>query len=722
MTAHECIEKMKATTTMVTTHSDKEEGIPFDVEIPRPVNHLCRSKRVMVMSFCPGQRIDDLEQIRKCRVPKEAVMNALAQAVAHMMYVGDIFNGDPHPGNVFLRPGTKDDESVGFTLVLLDWGLAKRLDARKREGFCRMTYAAATFDYGLMMDSFATLGLKLKRENVAEDLEGIRFLLRDMMPRGVARNRLKAKMKTDIERSKGKKRGERVPVDSDAYPGEFFFFVRTNELLHGLGSKLGVRVKYLDVLRPYALRGLQASSADVRPGAPEAPSSASVADARLHRKIGQRLDEWRRSAAIAGAQVCVIRRGRVLAHCVAGHLGSLNSAVPVRPDALFLGFSCTKAVTATLALKMVEMGYLDLDEPLCRRIWPEFAPTERTPPGLHEALDEDEATTTKKWRWKRSITLRHVLTHTAGLWFATPSNMTIETLASCEKCVRGFEFNADKPEDTILPAEEPGTKCTYHYISFGWIVAGCIIGAYHKRKGVLKTYEEIFNEIFSSSLGPVIRKAGFEPCGCDPHGNVALVDALFDMTRTMQMRREAQAMGELMEIGKDNALESDSSSSIMKLLLQGIKGREWILDPRIWNSSAAIRANCPAVGGRFSAKGLALFYEELGAGNILTPETLEMASKTYQIETSLQVLQGQSSIASSGGSSGSKTQFGLGYSIIHVDGAIDDLAIGHAGVGGSVGFHHKASGTSVAIMFNKVGNNTQSANEIINIISEHLGW
>ena len=94
-TAHESIDLMKRTSDMMTTHSD-EKRVPFDVEIPRPVDHLCKSKRVMVMSFSEGKRIDDLDQIKKCGVPKEAIMNGLAHATAHMMFVTDIFNGDPH--------------------------------------------------------------------------------------------------------------------------------------------------------------------------------------------------------------------------------------------------------------------------------------------------------------------------------------------------------------------------------------------------------------------------------------------------------------------------------------------------------------------------------------------------------------------------------------------------------------------------------------------------
>ena len=91
-------------------------------------------------------------------------------------------------------------------------------------------------------------------------------------------------------------------------------------------------------------------------------------------------------------------------------------------------------------------------------------------------------------------------------------------------------------------------------------------------------------------------------------------------------------------------------------------------------------------------------------------------------EESLQMLQGQMSIARSSESSDVKTQFGLGYAVIDIKHANDRAAFGHAGVGGSIGLHHKKSKTSIAIMFNKVGNNKSSAKEIIDIVSEHLSW
>jgi ubiquinone biosynthesis protein len=97
--------------------------VPFQVEIPRPLMHLT-SKHYLVMHFCEGGRVDDFDLMEQQGIARDAVMDAVSQTFAHMMYVSDIFNGDPHPGNVFLRAGTTVGKE-GFTLVLLDWGLAK---------------------------------------------------------------------------------------------------------------------------------------------------------------------------------------------------------------------------------------------------------------------------------------------------------------------------------------------------------------------------------------------------------------------------------------------------------------------------------------------------------------------------------------------------------------------------------------------------------------------
>jgi hypothetical protein len=135
--------------------------VPFQVQIPRPLMHLT-SKHYLVMHFCEGGRVDDFDLMEQQGIARDAVMDAVSQTFAHMMCssVSDIFNGNPHPGNVFLRAGTTVGKE-GFTLVLLDWGLAKA-DANG-EALSILSNGIGCCDilhFGLLLDAFEAVGLK----------------------------------------------------------------------------------------------------------------------------------------------------------------------------------------------------------------------------------------------------------------------------------------------------------------------------------------------------------------------------------------------------------------------------------------------------------------------------------------------------------------------------------------------------------------------------------
>ena len=78
-------------------------------------------------------------------------------------------------------------------------------------------------------------------------------------------------------------------------------------------------------------------------------------------------------------------------------------------DSVFWVASMTKAVTSVAAMQLVEQGTLDLDEPIGRRL-PDLAS-----PQVLEGFDEAGAPRLRPAR--RPITLRHLLTHTAGFTY-----------------------------------------------------------------------------------------------------------------------------------------------------------------------------------------------------------------------------------------------------------------------------------------------------------------
>jgi CubicO group peptidase (beta-lactamase class C family) len=149
-----------------------------------------------------------------------------------------------------------------------------------------------------------------------------------------------------------------------------------------------------------------------------------------------------------------------------------ESGRPMTTDALFRIASQSKAITATAAMILLEEGKLLLDEPVSKYV-PSFAKTTvavSTPDGV----DIVPA--------KRRITIRDLLTHTAGISYGTDASVSKLYDAQGLGPATGWGwYFADKTEpicDSIdrlgaLPfVAQPGERWVYGY---GNDVMGCII-------------------------------------------------------------------------------------------------------------------------------------------------------------------------------------------------------------------------------------------------------
>ena len=138
----------------------------------------------------------------------------------------------------------------------------------------------------------------------------------------------------------------------------------------------------------------------------------------------------------AGAQVSVRHgdRGADLA------VGDARPGVPMTNDAVMLWLSATKPVTAVCIAQLWERGLLSLDDSVARFV-PEFAA-----------------------QGKGAITLRHCLTHTAGIRLAA-NNFTRDGWdATIEKICRA----------AIEPGWVPGHRAGYHVAST-WFMLGEVV-------------------------------------------------------------------------------------------------------------------------------------------------------------------------------------------------------------------------------------------------------
>ena len=121
----------------------------------------------------------------------------------------------------------------------------------------------------------------------------------------------------------------------------------------------------------------------------ENPMSTAATPA-INAAIDRALDEKR----LVGAVVLIARDGDVVLRRAAG-LADRERNIAMREDAVFRLASLTKPIVSAAALRMVELGKFALSDPVTRFL-----------PAFRPALADGEVPT---------ITLRHLLTHTAGL-------------------------------------------------------------------------------------------------------------------------------------------------------------------------------------------------------------------------------------------------------------------------------------------------------------------
>jgi CubicO group peptidase (beta-lactamase class C family) len=136
-----------------------------------------------------------------------------------------------------------------------------------------------------------------------------------------------------------------------------------------------------------------------------------------------------------GLQVAAYHLGERVVHAWVGEADPLTGRA-VDEDTLFLMFSCSKGVTATVIHRLAERGMIDYEAPIAD-YWPEFAQN-----------------------GKGGITVRHILSHRAGL-------PEVAGLSWVDQSNLATAATAIERASPVWPA---GSTLQYHPVTFGSIL------------------------------------------------------------------------------------------------------------------------------------------------------------------------------------------------------------------------------------------------------------
>lgn len=333
-----------------------------------------------------------------------------------------------------------------------------------------------------------------------------------------------------------------------------------------------------------------------------------------------------------GASLCVQVAGETVLDVWGGVIDRHSEQLWQR-DTLINIFSSGKPLAAVVLLQLVAEGRLQLDTALAE-YWPEFA-----------------------GQGKQQITLRHVLSHQAGLP-AVLEPLAPEALFDWAQMVAAVE--------NTPPWWTPGSAHGYAPMTYGWLVG------------------ELIRRVDGCEPGTAIAKRIAQPLQLDLHLGLAEqeLSRVGDVMRMKGVLTDAISLRLMQSMGSDP---------------RGMTAKAFSNPPSMLNSTNKLEWRCmqqPAANAHSTARGLAGFYTGLLEGQLLDTEMLNEMLKEHSAGMDLTLL--------------TQTRFGLGCMLEQTDQlpasyALGARSFGHPGAGGTLGCADPEREVSVAFVSNSLG-------------------
>ncbi|XP_016649062.1 PREDICTED: uncharacterized aarF domain-containing protein kinase 1 isoform X3 [Prunus mume] len=217
------------------------------VKVPRVFWDLT-THQVLTMEFCTGQKVDDVEYLKERRIHPMKVAKVLLEVFAEMIFIHGFLHGDPHPGNILVSPEGQN----GFSLVILDHGIYKKLDEGFRLDYCQLWKALILLD----SKNLQRLGERFGVAKYSRYFPVI-FTGRTIDSKSALGKAMSVEERRNLKQELKSLKMEDISSFMESLPSDFLTILRTDGLLRSIVSKLGApqRVRLL-AYGKYALYGL----------------------------------------------------------------------------------------------------------------------------------------------------------------------------------------------------------------------------------------------------------------------------------------------------------------------------------------------------------------------------------------------------------------------------------------------------------------------------------
>lgn len=205
------------------------------------------SRRVLVLEWVDGIKINDYAALDAAGIDHLEVANRTVNAYFRQFFEEGFFHADPHPGNIFVKPGTAES---GPLIEFVDFGMVGTLSKSMKKSMKDLFLSFLMRDSHALVTALSRLGFIGEGANIAALERGLALMMEQYygMTLGEAREMDIPEVAQEVSKLLY---GQPFQI-----PAQFAFTGRAITTLVGVATGLEPKFNFVDMATPYARKFL----------------------------------------------------------------------------------------------------------------------------------------------------------------------------------------------------------------------------------------------------------------------------------------------------------------------------------------------------------------------------------------------------------------------------------------------------------------------------------
>lgn len=216
------------------------------IHIPQVYDAYC-AQRILVLEWIEGIKINDYAALDAANINRLEVANRTVQAYFYQFFEAAFFHADPHPGNIFVLPGSSVNNPI---IAFVDFGMVGTLNKNMKKAMKDLFLSFVLRDSHALVEALSRLGFIGSGANIPALERAVTIMMERYygMTLGEARDLDIPDVVDDVSQLMY---GQPFQI-----PAQFAFTGRAIGTLVGVATGLAPSFNFVDVATPYARKFL----------------------------------------------------------------------------------------------------------------------------------------------------------------------------------------------------------------------------------------------------------------------------------------------------------------------------------------------------------------------------------------------------------------------------------------------------------------------------------